>query len=86
MIMKWSEIKKWAKSKGYEVDRTKKEKNKYLYNWVELSNPNNKGRAQSTFDLAKDVYNNMTDNRHLAYQKAYNSSSNVYIENPLKYH
>ena len=31
MIMKWSEIKKWAKAKGYEVDRTKKEKNKYLF-------------------------------------------------------
>jgi hypothetical protein len=86
--MKWSEIKKWAKSKGYKTDRIKKDKenNKYLYSWVELSNPNNKGRTQSTFDLAKDIYNHMTDNRHLAYQKAYNSSSNVYIENPLKYH
>ena len=85
--MVWSQIKKWAKDQGYKAERTKieGENKKYIYDWVQVSNPNNKDRAESTFALAKSIYNHMTDYKHVEYQKAYTSELNVYVENPLKY-
>lgn len=71
--MKWSEIKKWAKTKGYNTSRKKAENTDeytYVYNW------NNEDRsaggvATSTKDLATDIYNHLTNNKHLAHQLQY---------------
>lgn len=72
--MMWKEVKTWAASHGYKVERTKIEgtKQSYDYFWEEKSNPNNKDQAESVFDLAKQIYNNITSNLFVEHQKAYN--------------
>ena len=56
--MKWSEIKKWAKAKGYNVSREKAEDTDeytYVYNWNN-EDRDTEGVATSTKDLATDIY------------------------------
>ena len=69
--MKWSEIKKWAKTKGYNVSRDKannSDKNTYDYTWTRNEKT---GAATSVLELATNIYNDITDNKHLAYQSQY---------------
>lgn len=68
--MLWSEIKKWAKDKGYE---TLKEKNNDTtsYYWAKLDTPDASGISKSVSKLAFDIYNHMTDNKWVEYQKQY---------------
>jgi hypothetical protein len=71
--MKWSEIKKWAKAKGYNVSREKAEDTDeytYVYNWNN-EDRDAEGVATSTKDLATDIYNHLTNNKHLAHQLQY---------------
>jgi len=71
--MKWSEIKKWAKSKGYNVSKEKTEnadEYTYEYTWTK-DDKSSGGLSTSVKDLATDIYNNMTDNKHLAHQTRY---------------
>jgi hypothetical protein len=68
--MIWKEIKTWATKNGYKVDRTKvfAEELRYNYTWeYELAS----GTATSTFNLAKDIYNNITNNTYSQYQIDY---------------
>jgi len=68
--MIWKEIKTWATSCGYSVDRTKAKDSENSYNYVwELDCCS--GVASSTFDLARDIYNHMTKNQHAEYQIIY---------------
>lgn len=71
--MMWKEVKTWASSHGYKVERTKIEgtKQSYDYFFQEKSNPNNTGREESVFNLAKTIYNKITDNRHVEHQENY---------------
>lgn len=75
--MMWKEVKTWASSHDYKVERTKIEglEKKYNYDWYEMSNPNNKGRADSVFNLAKQIYNSITDNIHIEHQQNYENNS-----------
>lgn len=68
--MLWSEIKKWAKDHGYE---TLKEKENEItsYYWAKLDTPDASGISKSVSKLAFDIYNHMTDNKWLDYQKEY---------------
>ena len=68
--MLWTEIKKWAKEKGYE---TVKEKDGDItsYYWAKLDIPEASGVSKSVSKLALDIYNHMTDNKWLEYQKEY---------------
>jgi hypothetical protein len=68
--MLWKEVKTWATSHGYKVDRTqaKDKENSYNYTW---ESPSCSGSATSTFDLAKDIYNNITQDQHVEHQKNY---------------
>ena len=71
--MKWSEIKKWAKTKGYNVSREKAENTDeytYVYNWNNEDRDAN-GVATSVKGLATDIFNNLTHNKHLAHQLQY---------------
>lgn len=71
--MNWTNIKKWAKDKGYKVNREKSgdELNPYNYEWHDVDNTENKGTVNSLSKLAMDIYNNITDNKHLEHQKRY---------------
>lgn len=68
--MLWSEIKKWAKEKGYE---TIKEKNGDItsYYWAKLDVPNTSGVSKSVSKLAWDIYNHMTNNQWVEFQKEF---------------
>ena len=82
--MMWKEVKTWASSHDYKVERVKIEgtKQSYDYFWEEKSNPNNKGRADSVFNLAKTIFNKITDNRHVEHQNNYEHSlvKEIYID------
>ena len=71
--MNWTNIKRWAKDKGYKVDREKSgnELNPYNYEWCLVDNPERKGTINSLSKLAMDIYNDITDNKHIEHQKRY---------------
>ena len=79
--MMWKEIKTWATSKGYKVDRKSIDgvEKKYLYSWTYNSID---GVAYSTNELALNIYNHMTDNKFVKHQEDYNKNQvaeDIYI-------
>lgn len=66
--MKWTEIKKWASNQGYTVDREKTAPRTYLYTW---SKDDSSGTEHHVSDLAKSIFNHLTDNKWIGYQEAY---------------
>ena len=74
--MLWTEIRKWAKDRGYE---TLKEKENEItsYYWAKLDTPDASGISKSVSKLAFDIYNHMTDNKWLEYQKEYKEQLEV---------
>ncbi len=71
--MNWTNIKRWAKDKGYKVDREKSgdETNPYNYEWKLLDDPARHGTTNSLSKIAMNIYNDITDNKHLEHQKRY---------------
>ena len=76
--MLWKEIKTWATSHGYKVDRTKVEDKENSYNYV-WSHGSMSGVADSTFNLAKHIYNNITDDIYLQHQSEYKDNQTYKI-------
>ena len=71
--MKWSEVKKWAKDKGYNVSREEAENTDeytYEYTWTK-DDESAGGLATSVKGLATDIFNHITDNKHLDHQLQY---------------
>jgi hypothetical protein len=68
--MLWSEIKRWAKDKGYETIKEKNDENTVYY-WAKLDTPDASGVATSVSKLAFAIYNHMTDNKWIEHQKQY---------------
>ena len=67
--MQISEIKKWAKEKGYTVIKDKEDG---LYYWAKLdAGPDASGVAKSVSKVAKAIFNHMTDNKWVEYQEQY---------------
>lgn len=65
--MNWTNIKRWAKDKGYTASRVKLEDNSkstYEYSW-------DKGKAYSVRELATNIFNDLTDGKHVEHQKSY---------------
>lgn len=71
--MMWKEVKTWAISHGYKVDRTKVKDSKNSYNYV-WQHESTSGVADSTFDLAKDIYNHITTDVYINYQDEYKNN------------
>lgn len=71
--MLWTEIRKWAKEKGYKADRKKVEdsENSYHYTWLKIEDESINGSATSVSKLAFAIYNHITDNKHIEYQEEY---------------
>lgn len=71
--MNWTNIKKWAKDKGYKVDREKSYNvdNPYHYKWYLVNNPERKGTINSLSKMAMAIYNDITDNKHIEHQERY---------------
>jgi len=71
--MLWKEIKSWAKEKGYKTDRkkTEGEENSYSYTWFKIDDENICGTATSVSKVATAIFNHLTNNVHVEYQKEY---------------
>lgn len=71
--MMWKETKTWAKDKGYKTDRKKieGEENSYHYTWFKIDDENICGTATSVSKVATAIFNHMTNNAHVEYQKEY---------------
>ena len=76
--MKYSEISKWAKDQGYTVDREKLAPKTYLYTWEK---DGDSGEEHHVFDLAKAIFNHLSDYKHVTYQENY-----VKPEKEVRYH
>lgn len=64
--MTWTEIKKWAKDKGY--NSVKRDDS---YFWNKIEDESICGNAASVSKTAKAIFNNMTDNKFLEHQNNY---------------
>jgi hypothetical protein len=71
--MLWSEVKRWAKDRGYETIKEKETDDKTVYYWAKLDVPDASGIATSVSKLAFAIYNHMTDNKWVDHQKEYKS-------------
>ena len=61
-----SEIKKWAKTQGYEVIKDKEDG---LYYWAKLeAGPESSGVAKSVSKVATAIFNHMTDDKWVEHQ------------------
>jgi len=61
-----SEIKKWAKEKGYEVIKDKEDG---LYYWAKLdAGPDASGVAKSVSKVATAIFNHLTNNQWVQHQ------------------
>jgi hypothetical protein len=69
--MLWSEIKRWAKTHGYECIKDK-EDNKYY--WANLDQPEKSGVSSSVSKLARDIYNSITDNAWIDHQEEFKNN------------
>ena len=72
--MLWSEVKKWAKTHGYETLKDKGDEEKdepTQYYWSKIDDPNSSGVSPSVSKLARDIYNHITSDVWLDHQKEY---------------
>lgn len=79
-MMKISEIKKWAKEKGYVVTKEKGDEEKdepAIYRWHKIDDPSVCGTAPSVSKVATAVFNHLTDNEWVEYQKEYQLNKEI---------
>jgi hypothetical protein len=73
--MQWSLIKSWAKDHGYDSFREKVEDGEsdtqYHYYWSKIDDINITGMTTSISKLATEIYNHLTDNKFIEYQKEF---------------
>lgn len=77
--MLWKEVKSWAKKYGYESRREKIEDsdNRYNYYWSKIDDPSISGVSSSVSKLSLEIYNLITDNKWVEYQKQYQESKEI---------
>jgi hypothetical protein len=71
--MLWSEVKRWAKDRGYETIKEKDGDNTTYY-WAKLDIPDASGVATSVSKLAFAIYNHMTDNKWVDHQTKFKNN------------
>ena len=71
-MFKITEVKTWAKSKGYSIIKEKDDSiNGASYYWCKESDPNVTGVALSVSKVATAIFNHMTNNQWLDHQNSY---------------
>jgi len=71
-MFKITEVKSWAKSKGYTIIKEKDDSvNGASYYWCKDSDPNITGIALSVSKVATAIYNDLTNYKWLEHQKQY---------------
>lgn len=72
--MLWTEVRSWAKSHGYDVLKDKGDEEKeepVTYYWSKIDDPSASGISPSVSKLARDIYNNITNNAWIDHQNEY---------------
>lgn len=71
-MFKITEVKRWAKDKGYSILKEKDDSiNGASYYWMKNDNPEISGVELSVSKVAKAIFNNLTDNKWLEHQQNY---------------
>jgi len=66
--MMWGEISKWAKEKGFKLKRVDG-----LIHWHKLDDPDTCGAEEDIDDVAKSIFNVITNYKWVEHQKNYKS-------------
>jgi hypothetical protein len=70
--MLWSEVRKWAKDKGFDIVKEKDDSiNGASYYWMKTDNHSISGVSLSVSKLARDIFNVITDNKWVEHQKKF---------------
>ena len=71
--MKWTIIRSWAKEQGYKITREKSgdEGNPYIYTWSLIDDPEVCGVINSLSKVTTIIYNHITNDAQVEYQKRY---------------
>ncbi len=68
--MLWSDVKRWAKDKGYDIVKEKDDSvNGASYYWMKSDDHAISGVAPSVSKVATAIFNSITDNKWLEYQQ-----------------
>lgn len=74
-MFKITEVKKWAKEKGYSVLKEKDDSiNGASYYWMKDNNPEISGVELSVSKLATAIFNNLSENKWIEHQKQFQES------------
>ena len=71
-----SEVKKWAKSLGYDAVKSK-EDNQYYWKKSDSNNADDCGIATSVSKLARQIFNHYTDNKWVDHQNEYDKNKEI---------
>lgn len=82
--MLWSEVKRWAKDRGYDTIKDKDD-NQYYWAKLDSNDPDASGVAKSVSKLAFAIYNHMTDNKWLDHQQQFRDSQELKINSVTDY-
>lgn len=80
--MLWSEVKRWAKDQGYDTLKDKgdeKKGDRIQYYWSKTTEPFSSGISLSVSKLARDIYNDITNNAWTQHQEDYKNSLDIQI-------
>lgn len=70
--MLWTEIRKWAKSRGFDTVKEKDDSiNGHSYYWMKSDDHSISGVSLSVSKLARDIYNAITENKWIDHQNEY---------------
>lgn len=75
--MTFTSVRSWAKEKGYSVKKIEVTRddgstaNEYHWSKSDSNDTNNSGVSPSVSKVARAIYNHMTDNKWVDYQKEY---------------
>jgi len=67
MGMRYTELVSWAKKYGYKVERY----DSGLIKWNKIDDESVCGESENKDKIATDIYNDITDNEWLEYQRRY---------------
>lgn len=71
-MMKITEVKTWAKSKGYSIIKEKDySENGASYYWCKDADVNATGVSPSVSKVARDIFNHITKNEWIEHQNNY---------------
>lgn len=76
--MLWSEVKRWAKDRGFDTLKEKDDSiNGHSYYWMKSDDHSISGVSLSVSKLARDIYNTITDNKWVEHQKKYQEKKEI---------